>query len=51
MTTSKIIGDDEKKDEEMRFLRWVADVGNEYLGDYLSSIYSGDWSPRRSSSR
>lgn len=25
MTTSKIIGDDEKKDEEMRFLRYAAD--------------------------
>lgn len=25
VTTSKIIGDDEKKDEEMRFLRYVDD--------------------------
>lgn len=32
MTTSKIISDDEKKDEEMRFLRCVADCGNDDQG-------------------
>lgn len=30
MTTSKIIGDDEKKDEEMRFLRCVFDSTVQY---------------------
>lgn len=28
VTTSKIIGDDEKKDEEMRFLRCVVDYSS-----------------------
>lgn len=37
VTTSKIISDDEKKDEEMRFLRWVADARDDDLGVFLSN--------------
>lgn len=35
VTTSKIIGDDEKKDEEMRFLRYVCDLLSTEEGDIL----------------
>lgn len=40
VTTSKIISDDEKKDEEMRFLRWVADARDDDLGVFLRSCHS-----------
>lgn len=40
VTTSKIISDDEKKDEEMRFLRLVAKTRDDDLGVFLRSSHS-----------